>query len=134
VPPFTGLESLQDVAVDTAGNVYVSDLHHVKDDNGSSDVTIPVIKLAAGSNTQTALPQFVHASLMADAAGAVWVVDAGNEQLVKLVAGSTTQPRCRFPTLAYTARFMQWIPLATRTAPTAVVSIPMGRAALLSTW
>jgi hypothetical protein len=98
VPPFTGLESLQDVAVDTAGNVYVSDLHHVKDDNGSSDVTIPVIKLAAGSNTQTALPQFVHASLMADAAGAVWVVDAGNEQLVKLVAGSTTQPRCRFPT------------------------------------
>jgi DNA-binding beta-propeller fold protein YncE len=98
VLPFTGLESPQDLAVDTAGNVYVSDLHHVKDDNGSSDVTIPVIKLAAGSNTQTALPQFVHASLMADAAGAVWVVDAGNEQLVKLVAGRPPQPRCRFPT------------------------------------
>jgi streptogramin lyase len=47
-----------------------------------------VIKLAAGSNTQATLPQFVHASLVADPAGGVWVDD---EQLVKLAAGSDTE-------------------------------------------
>jgi uncharacterized lipoprotein len=34
VLPLTGLENPRDVAVDTAGNVYVTDLHQVKVDNG----------------------------------------------------------------------------------------------------
>jgi streptogramin lyase len=58
-----------------------------------------VIKLPAGSNTQTVLPEFVHASLISDVAGAVWVVDAGNEQLVKLAAGSDKQTVLPFPNL-----------------------------------
>jgi len=66
-----------------------------KDDKGFPDATTRVIKLAAGSDTAVVLPQFVHAGLMADSAGAVWVKDAGNDRLVKLAAGSdreTQQP------------------------------------------
>lgn len=99
VLPLTGLENPQKVAVDTAGNVYVADLHQFKDDRGFPDATTRVIKLPAGSNTQTVLPEFVHASLVSDVAGAVWVVDAGNEQLVKLAAGSDTQTVLPLPNL-----------------------------------
>ena len=99
VLPFTGLEDPHDLAVDAAGNVYVADLHHFKDDKGFPDVTTRVIKLPVGSNTQTTLPQFVHAELVAGPANAVWVVDAGNDRLVKLAAGSDTQTALPFPHL-----------------------------------
>jgi DNA-binding beta-propeller fold protein YncE len=99
VLPFTGLEDPQDLAVDAAGNVYVADLHHFKDDKGFPDVTTRVIKLPAGSNTQTVLPQFVHAELVAGPANAVWVVDAGNDHLVKLAAASDAQTVLSLPDL-----------------------------------
>lgn len=89
--PFTDLESPRDLAVDAVGNVYVADLHRSEDTAGHPYVTTRVIKLPAGSNTPTVLPQFVHADLVADAAGAVWVIDAAKEQLVKLEAGSGAQ-------------------------------------------
>ncbi len=45
------------------------------------------------------LPQFVHAGLMADSAGAVWVKDAGDDQLVKLAVASGTQTVLPLPDL-----------------------------------
>ncbi|OBG40161.1 hypothetical protein [Mycobacterium sp. E3198] len=99
VLPFTGLESPRDLAVDAVGNVYVADLHHSEDEAGHPHVTTRVIKLAAGSNTPTVLPQFAHAGLVADAAGAVWVIDAAKEQLVKLAAGSDIQTVLPLPDL-----------------------------------
>jgi streptogramin lyase len=99
VLPFTGLEDPQDLAVDTDGNVYVADLHHIKSDKGIGSVTSRVIKLPAGSNTQTVLSQFVHAGLVAGPAGAVWVVDAGKDHLVKLGAGSEIQIAQQLPDL-----------------------------------
>ena len=91
VLPFTGLETPGDLAVDAAGNVYVTDTHQVKVDNGFPNVTTRVIKLPAGSNAQPVLPQFVQSQLTTDPAGAVWVIDTGNEKLVKLAAGTDTQ-------------------------------------------
>ncbi|OBA73659.1 hypothetical protein A5641_04700 [Mycobacterium sp. 1554424.7] len=89
--PFTGLRSPHGVAVDGAGNVYVSDTH-----------TNRVLKLAAGSSTQTVLPftgldlcsNTIDASLggvAVDAAGNVYVSDTCHNRVLKLAAGSSTQ-------------------------------------------
>jgi serine/threonine-protein kinase len=89
--PFTGLCYPIGVAVDAAGNVYVTSL-------------VKVLKLAAGSNTQTELPLTVGsaAGVAVDAAGAVYVADAhiGSDRVVKLAAGSNTQTVLPFTDLA----------------------------------
>ncbi|WP_051574541.1 NHL repeat-containing protein [Mycobacterium sp. URHB0044] len=92
VLPFTGLDlsdgSVVDsdtagIAVDPAGDVYVTDTGHDR-----------VVKLANGSSTQTVLPfrnLNVPKGVAVDAAGAVYVVDYFYGRIVKLPAGSSTQ-------------------------------------------
>jgi sugar lactone lactonase YvrE len=81
VLPFSGLTYPASVAVDAAGNVYVTN------DND-------VVKLAAGSNAQTVLP-FTglksRGGVGVDAAGNVYVADRGNNRVLKLAAGSNAQ-------------------------------------------
>lgn len=89
--PFTGLRVPHGVAVDAAGNVYVSDSH-----------TNRVVKLAAGADSQTVLP-FTGLDLCpnnidgsiggvaVDATGNVYVADSCNGRVLKLAAGSNSQ-------------------------------------------
>ena len=80
--PFTGLSEPFGVAVDTVGNVYVTDYNY------------RVVKLAAGSATQAVLP-FTGlddpSGVAVDAAGDLYVVDWVNHRVVKLAAGASTQ-------------------------------------------
>jgi sugar lactone lactonase YvrE len=89
--PFTDLRVPHGVAVDAAGNVYVTDAH-----------TNHVLKLAAGSSTPTVLPftgldfgsnviDAATAGVAVDAAGNVYVADSDHSRVVKLAAGSSTQ-------------------------------------------
>ena len=77
--PFTGLNAPWGVAVDAAGNLYVTDF-----------VNNRVVKLAAGSATQAVLP-FTGLKgpdgVAVDAAGNLYVVDAVNNRLLELPAG-----------------------------------------------
>jgi serine/threonine-protein kinase len=80
--PFTDLNGPSDVAVDTAGNVYISDF-----DNNR------VLKLPAGSNTPVELPFTGLDSpngVAVDITGNVYVADYGNDRVLKLPAGSNT--------------------------------------------
>lgn len=99
--PFTDLRAPHGVAVDAAGNVYVTDTH-----------TNRVVKLAAGSGTQTVLPftgldmcdKNIEASVggvAVDAAGNVYVADSCHNQVVKLAAGSSTQTVLPFRGLSF---------------------------------
>jgi len=78
VLPFTGLKNPDGVAVDAAGNLYVSEY-------GSRRV----LKLPAGSATQEVLP---FTGLMnpdgvaVDAAGNLYVCDYGSSRVLKLPA------------------------------------------------
>jgi serine/threonine-protein kinase len=79
VLPFTGLSGPAGVAVDTAGNLYVTDQSNNR-----------VLKLAAGSATQTVLPFTGLNSpggVAVDAAGNLYVTDSGNNRVLKLPAG-----------------------------------------------
>jgi sugar lactone lactonase YvrE len=81
--PFTGLTYPSDMAVDVAGDVYVTD-----SDGGR------VLKLAAGSNQQAVLP-FTGLNkpggVAVNGGGDVFVADTANNRVLKLAAGSKDQ-------------------------------------------
>lgn len=76
--PFTGLNTPDGVAVDNSGNLYVTDNWNYR-----------VVKLTAGSTTQTVLPftSLNHPYGVAVDNGNVYVTDGGNNRVVKLPAG-----------------------------------------------
>jgi serine/threonine-protein kinase len=79
---FRGLYEPQDVAVDSAATMYVTDFNN------------RVVMLAAGSSSQIELP-FTGLNypegVAVDSQGSVYVADRGNNRVVKLPAGSTSQ-------------------------------------------
>jgi len=85
VLPFTGLERPDNVEVDSAGNVYLTDSTPGEDSNR-------VIELAADSKTQKTL-SFTRSTLIAAPTGAVWVIDGGqrHSRLVKVAPPSEPQ-------------------------------------------
>ena len=74
--PFTGLNGPAEVAVDSTGALFVTDCRNNR-----------VVKLAAGSSTQSALP-FTGLNgpggVAVDNSGNVYVIDAKNNQVLKL--------------------------------------------------
>ncbi|MGH3633429.1 MAG: serine/threonine-protein kinase PknD [Mycobacterium sp.] len=91
VLPFTGLNNPDGVAVDSTGNVYVTDALNNR-----------VVKLVAGSSTQQVLPfAGLHdpGGVAVDSTGNIYVADGdsnSNYRVVKLVAGSSTQQALPF--------------------------------------
>ena len=87
--PFTDRKGPRGVAVDAAGNLYVTVGPSADNVNDGR-----VVKLAAGSNTPTMLP-FIGLSypngVAVDAAGNLYVTDYANLRVLKLAAGSDTQ-------------------------------------------
>ncbi|WP_369412165.1 serine/threonine-protein kinase [Nocardia sputi] len=79
--PFTGVTLPTGVAVDDAGNVYVTDMGNDR-----------VVKLAAGASEPTPLP-FTGLrnpqDVAVDDAGNVYVTDTSNNRVVKLAAGAS---------------------------------------------
>jgi len=107
--PFTGLNGPRGEAVDGAGNLYVTDY-----DNNR------VLKLPAGSSTQTELPFTglkYPEGVAVDSAGSVYVAEPDNNRVLKLPAGSTRQTVLPFSNLNRPNGW-RWIPPATSTSPT----------------
>jgi serine/threonine protein kinase/sugar lactone lactonase YvrE len=92
VLPFTGLDRPLGVAVDTKGNVYVTDTGNNR-----------VVELAAGSTTQTVAPfsGLDHpGGIAVDDRGNLRVTDSANNQVLELTAGATNQTVLPFTDLA----------------------------------
>jgi DNA-binding beta-propeller fold protein YncE len=94
VVPFTDLNGPYEVAVDAAGNVFVSDVARGR------NALNQVIELPAGSNTQRLLP-FTRSQVMTDPSGRVWVIDGAHDpsQLVKLAHDAEQQVVLPMPEL-----------------------------------
>ena len=123
VLPFTGLTYPISVAVDAAGNVYLTDTGNDR-----------VLKLAAGSNEHPVLPFTGLKSpggVAVDSAGNVYVTDRNN-RVVKLAAGSTDQTVLPFTGLDYPRRVAVdtagnvYVADNTRGADTKVVKLAAG--------
>ncbi len=89
VLPFTGLYTPEGVAVDGAGNLYVTDVNNHR-----------LVKLAVGATAQVAVP-FPDSELLAgvavDGAGNLYVViNAYQGRVLKMAAGSTAQTELPF--------------------------------------
>jgi serine/threonine protein kinase, bacterial len=86
--PFIGLRGPENVAVDRAGNIFVTD-----------HLNSRVLELPAGSHTQTELP-FTGlrgpGGVAVDAADTIFVTDYLNNRVLKLPAGSHTQTELPF--------------------------------------
>jgi serine/threonine protein kinase, bacterial len=84
VLPFTGLNWPAGVAVDVAGNLYLT----------QASQTGRVLKLPAGSVTQIVLPftgLSVATGVAVDSAGNLYVTEEGGGRVLKLPASSATQ-------------------------------------------
>ncbi|MUL83716.1 MULTISPECIES: hypothetical protein [unclassified Mycolicibacterium] len=92
--PFTGLQNPHDIAVNAAGDVYVTDLRNTKDNNQFPGLDSAIIELPAGAGDQVVLP-FTRSDLASDADGNIWVIDPTHEQLVRLAG--TQQPSAVLP-------------------------------------
>jgi hypothetical protein len=95
--PFTGLRQPWDIAVDSTGAVYVADAdeHTIVRDR--------VLKLTAGTNTQTQLPftDVKIRGIAVDTAGNVYVTDISNNRVLKLAPGATTPTQLPFTFAKY---------------------------------
>jgi serine/threonine-protein kinase len=88
VLPFTGLNGPVGVAVDSTGNLYVTDTSNNR-----------VLKLAAGSSAPTVLPfnGLNHPDAVAvDNSGTLYVTDTKNNRVLKLAPGSSTPTELPF--------------------------------------
>jgi serine/threonine-protein kinase len=86
--PFIDLNFPWDVAVDRAGNVYVTDTSSNR-----------VVKQAAGSSSQTELPFAglnYPVGVAVDSAGDVYITDQHNSRVLELPAGSSSQTELPF--------------------------------------
>lgn len=86
--PFTGLHHPDDVAVDSNGNVYVTDTDNDR-----------VVRLSAGSNTQTDLPFTGLSSpwgVSVDRADNVYVTNHENHKVMKLDPVTNNQTKLPF--------------------------------------
>jgi streptogramin lyase len=87
--PFAGLQNPHDIAVNAAGDVYVTDLRNTKDNKLFPGFESVIIELPAGAGDQVVLP-FTRSALASDIDGNIWVIDPAHEQLVRLAG--TEQP------------------------------------------
>jgi DNA-binding beta-propeller fold protein YncE len=95
VVPFTGLERPDELAVDSEGNVYLTDI--TPDESSPSN---RVIEWEAASKTQQTLP-FTRSALLAGPSGEVWIIGGGQQhsRLLKLAPVSDPQTALPMPYL-----------------------------------